>query len=98
MIKLIKLPVKLVLLPIIAIIFIACKLIKAATHLSCYIVGPGLLLVGIMIAFMAVNKRWQDCMIFGAIGAGAFGVLFLITVITCYVEDLNEHLVHFVRS
>lgn len=98
MMKLVKAPIKLVLLPIIAIIFVACKLIKAATHLSCYIVGPGLVLVLFFVIFMAIDGRWRDCMIFGSIGAVAFLALFLITVAVCYVEDLNEHLVKFVRS
>lgn len=98
MLKLIKLPIKLVLLPIIAIIFLACKLIKAATHLSCYIVGPGLVLTLIFVIFTAVNGRWQGSLIFGAIGVGAFGLLFLTTVATCFIEDFNGLLVKFVRS
>ena len=98
MMKLIKLPIKLVLLPIIAIIYLVCKVIKAATHLSCYIVGPGLVLSLIFIIFTAVNGRWQGAMIFGAIGAGAFGLLLLTTVVICYIEDFNGLLVKFVRS
>lgn len=96
--KLIKLPVKIILLPIIAIIFLVCKLIKVLTHLSCYIVGPGMLLILFLIIIMAMGGRWKDCLIFGSVGAGAFLTLFLITVIVCHVEDLNEHLVNFVRS
>ena len=98
MMKLIKLPIKLVLLPVIAIIFLACKLIKAATHLSCYIVGPAIALLIVFIIGMAFTGRYQGCLVFGAIGAATFGALFLITVITCYIEDLNGVLVNFIRS
>lgn len=96
--NIIKLPFKIILLPVIAVIYLVCKLIKAATHISCYLVGPLMVLVAILGILLAVSGRWRDGLIFGAIGAAAFAALFIITMIVCHVEDFNGLLVKFVRS
>ena len=96
--KLIKLPFKIIALPVIAVIYIACLLGKALNHISCYIIGPIMLFAGIVIVVMLCKQEWSSMMVWGLVELACFIAVFGTTVLICWVEDLNGLLVKFVRS
>ena len=96
--KLIKLPFKILALPLIALIWLTCFIAKAATHIFCYIIGPFMLIVGIILVVMLTKSRWTDVGICGAIEAFCLIALFGVTWMIANMEDLNALLVRFVQS
>lgn len=96
--KLIKLPFKILALPVIAALFLICLLGKAATHLSAYFFGPVMLIMLIAIIVFATKARWQDCAIFGGAEVLCLVLLFGTTWIILNLEDLRKWLCKFVCS
>ena len=96
--KLIKLPIKILALPLIVLIWFICFMAKAITHISCYIVGPFMLIVGIILIVMLTKSRWTDVGICGAIEGLCLLVLFGVTWMIANMEDLNALLIRFVQS
>ena len=96
--KLIKIPFKLIALPFILLIWFACFIAKAVTHISCYVVGPFMLIVGIILIVMLTKARWTDVAICGGIEAFCLVVLFGVTWLIANMEDLNALLIRFVQS
>ena len=96
--KLIKIPFKIIALPMIMLIWLTCFLAKAITHISCYVVGPFMLLVGIILVVMLTKSRWTDVAICGGIEAFCLIVLFGVTWMVANMEDLNALLIRFVQS
>ena len=96
--KLIKIPFKIIALPMIMLIWLTCFLAKAITHISCYVVGPFMLLVGIILVVMLTKSRWTDVAICGGIEAFCLFVLFGVTWMVANMEDLNALLIRFVQS
>lgn len=96
--KLIKLPLKLIILPLIAIIWLVCLLAKAATHIACYIIGPLMLLIGVFIAILLFEKFWPGVWSCCALEAACLILLFGTTWMVANMEDLNACLVRFVHS
>ena len=65
--KLIKLPLKILALPLIVLIKLVCIIAKVITHLTCYIISPVMILVGIILLVMLSQERWTDVWACGAI-------------------------------
>ena len=96
--KLMKIPFKILALPVIALIWLTCFLAKAVTHISCYVIGPFMLLVGIILIVMLTKSRWADVGICGAIEGVCLLALFGVTWMIANMEDLNALLIRFVQS
>lgn len=96
--KVIKLFLKLIALPIIAVIWLACFLAKAATHISCYVFGPFMLLIGIILLVFLFQKNWTSVGVCGAVELACLVVLFGTTWMIANMEDLNAVLIRFVHS
>ena len=96
--KLMKIPFKLIALPIIALIWLVCLIAKVVTHISCYVVGPFMLIVGIILIVMLTKSRWNDVAICGGIEVFCLIVLFGVTWMIANMEDLNALLIRFVQS
>ena len=73
--KVIKFFLKLIALPIIAVIWLACFLAKAATHISCYVFGPFMLLIGIILLVFLFQKNWTSVGVCGAVELACLVVL-----------------------
>ena len=96
--KLIKIPFRILALPVIALIWLTCFLAKAVTHISCYVIGPFMLFVGIILIVMLTKSRWADVGICGAIEGVCLLALFGVTWMIANMEDLNALLIRFVQS
>ena len=96
--KLIKIPFKILALPAIVLLWLVCLIAKAATHISCYVIGPFMLLVGIILIVMLTKSRWTDVGICGAIEGLCLLALFGVTWMIANFEDLNALLIRFVQS
>ena len=96
--KLMKIPFKILAIPFIAVIWFVCFMAKAVTHISCYVVGPFMLLVGIILIVMMTKSRWKDVAICGGIEAFCMIALFGVTWMIANMEDLNALLIRFVQS
>ncbi len=96
--KLIKLPFKILVLPVIALIWLVCLIAKAVTHLSCYVIAPFMLVIGIVLISMLFKHRWTDVGILGTVEVLCLVLLFGVTWMIANMEDLNALLIRFVRS
>ncbi|MCR5311312.1 MAG: hypothetical protein K6E32_07870 [Lachnospiraceae bacterium] len=96
--KLIKFPLKVLVLPIIAALCLAYLLAKAITHISCYILGPFMLFIGIILVVMFTKSRWTDVGICGGIEVACLIALFGAAWIIVHIEDINSALIRFVQS
>ena len=96
--KLMKIPFKILAIPFIAVIWFVCFMAKAVMHISCYVVGPFMLLVGIILIVMMTKSRWKDVAICGGIEAFCMIALFGVTWMIANIEDLNALLIRFVQS
>ena len=96
--KLIKLPLKILALPLIVMIKLVCIITKVVTHLTCYIISPVMILVGIILLVMLSQERWTDVWACGAIEGICLVALFGVTWMIANMEDLNRLLLKFVMS
>ena len=96
--KLIKLPLKILALPLIVLIKLVCIIAKLVTHLTCYIISPIMILVGIILLVMLSQERWTDVWACGAIEGICLVALFGVTWMIANMEDLNRLLLRFVMS
>ena len=96
--KLIKIPFKILALPVIMLIWLVCFFAKIATHISCYVIGPFMLFVGIILIMMVTKSRWTDVAICGSIEALSLIALFGVAWVIAGFEDLNAMLITFVQS
>ena len=96
--KLIKLPFKILAIPLIAITWLACLILKAATYVSAYFFGPVMLITGIVLVVMLFKQRWFDVGICGAIEGACFLILLAAAWMIANMQDLNAFLIRFLQS
>ena len=96
--KLIKLPFKILTLPLIAIVWLASLILKAVTYISTYFFGPVMLITGIVLAVMLFKQRWFDVGICGAIEGACFLILLAAAWMIANMQDLNAFLIRFLQS
>ena len=59
--KLIKIPFKIIAMPLIAFIRLICFVAKTAANISCYILGPIMFITFGIIIWMAIAQNWLSC-------------------------------------
>ena len=96
--KLIKLPFKILAIPLIAITWLASLILKAATYVSAYFFGPVMLITGIVLAVMLFKQRWFDVGICGVIEGACFLILLAAAWMIANMQDLNAFLIQFLQS
>ena len=96
--KLIKLPFKILTLPLIAIVWLASLILKAVTYISTYFFGPVMLITGIVLVVMLFKQRWLDVGICGAIEGACFLILFAAAWMIATMQDLNAFFIRFLQS
>jgi len=96
--KLIKLPFKILTLPLIAIVWLASLILKAVTYISTYFFGPVMLITGIVLVVMLFKQRWLDVGICGAIEGACFLILFAAAWMIANMQDLNAFFIRFLQS
>ena len=95
---LIKLPVKIVLLPVVLAISVISLLAKIATNLSAYVVSPVIFLCAIFSIYCAFEDGFLGFLI--AISASVLGFLALLAAFITIevVEGINASLIAILRS
>ena len=95
--KFIKLPFKLLALPIILILMAAALLIKLVTNLSAYVMGPLMLFIGCGI-YSAVQQMWTSVAILVVLEILCVAAMFFAVVIETALNGMKDSLVGFVHS
>lgn len=98
MMKLIKLPLKLLAYLLIAIVFILMLLTKALMNLSTYVLGPFMLFLIGCCVFVIVKGFWSQLIILGALLVLCVLSLFCAAWVLISLESVSDGLKGFVRG
>ena len=98
MVKLIKLPFKLLALPLILILMTAVILVRMVTNLSAYIVRPLMLFILGFGIYSAVQQRWTSVAILAVSEVLCVAVMFFAFSVVSALEGMRDFLVSFVHS
>lgn len=96
--KLIKLPFKLLALPIILILMAAALLVKLVTNLSAYVMGPLMLFILGCGIYSAVQQMWTSVAILVVLEILCVVAMFFAVVIETILGGMKDSLVGFVNS
>ena len=96
--KFIKLPFKLLALPIILILMAAVLLIKLVTNLSAYVMGPLMLFILGCGIYSAVQQMWTSVAILVVLEILCVAAMFFAVVIETALNGMKDSLVGFVHS
>lgn len=96
--KLIKIPFKIIAMPLIAFIWLICFVVKTAANISCYILGPIMFITFGIIIWMAIAQNWLSCIGFLVVEAAFALLLFGTAWMIANMQDINRLLIRFVQS
>ena len=96
--KLVKLPFKILALPVILVLGTLGLFAKLATNLSCYIVGPFMLFLGGCCVYSIVMQLWSQLAILVVLLLGCVVMLFGASWLIVFLESVNGRLADFVYS
>lgn len=95
---LVKFLFKILALPVVLILGTLGLLVKLATNLSCYIVGPFMLLLGGCCVYAIVMQLWSQLAILVVLLLGCVVMLFGASWVIVFLENVNGRLADFVQS
>lgn len=98
MVKLIKLPFKLLALPLILVLMTAVILVKLLTNLSAYLMGPLMLFILGCGIYSAVQQMWTSVVILAVSEVLCVAVMFFAFSVVSALEGIRDFLVSFVHS
>ena len=93
-----KIPVKILILPVILVLGIFNVLGNVATKLSCYVLGPAMFLMFGLAFFYLTQQSWLNVSILTVLGVACFAIPMLAGLALCVTEDWNRWLVKFLVS
>ena len=96
--KLIKIPFKIIAMPLIAFIWLICFVVKTAANISCYILGPIMFITFGIIIWMAIAHNWLSCIGFLVVEVAFALLLFGTAWMIANMQDINRLLIRFVQS
>jgi len=96
--KLVKLPFKILALPVMLVLGAVGLIAKLATNLSCYIVGPFMLFLGGCCVYAIVMQLWSQLAILAVLLLGCVVILFCASWIIVFLEHTTDRLLDFVRG
>ena len=94
--KLVKLPFKILALPVMLVLGAVGLIAKLATNLSCYIVGPFMLFLGGCCVYTIVMQLWNQLAILAVLLLGCVVMLFGASWIIVILENMNDRLLSFI--
>ena len=94
----IRLILKVVSLPLIAVTALAGLFLRIVTNLSSYITGPFLIFIVICDVYSLVMRSWRDVFLLTMIGAGCFAVYLCAGMLIALIEDARDDLRGFLHS
>lgn len=95
---LIKIPVKILILPVILVLGVFNVLGNLVTKLSCYVLGPAMFALFGLALYHLIQQSWLNVSILTVLGIACFAVPMLAGVVLCFTEDWNRHLIKFLVS
>jgi len=98
MLKLLKLPLKLLALPLIVLCKLAAILVRTATNLSSYVVGPLMLVILGCGVYALLHQQWSNVFLLVLLEGLCAAVLFGAVVVETLLMDAGEVLATFLRS
>lgn len=96
--KMIKIPFKIIAFPIIALLWIVCMLAKMAVKIACYVAGPVMLFLLVLIIMVFCKQEWNNLLLLAGMEAACVILLFGVTWMIANVEDINGLLIEFIKS
>jgi hypothetical protein len=93
-----KIPVKLLILPVILVLGIFNVLGNVATKLSCYVFGTAMFLMFGLAFFYLTQQSWLNVSILTVLGIACFAIPMLAGLALCITEDWNRLLMKFLVS
>lgn len=96
--KLVKIPVKIIFLPLIVLITPLILLTKAATNVSCYIIGPALLLSVVLALPFVFRQDWLGVGLCAGVDALMLIALFGIAWLIANMESIRDGMISFMHS
>ena len=94
--KLVKLPFKILALPVMLVLGALGLIAKLATNLSCYIVGPFMLFLGGCCVYAIVMQLWNQLAILIVLLLACVVMLFGASWIIVILENMNDRLLSFI--
>lgn len=96
--KLVKLPFKILALPVMLVLGALGLIAKLATNLSCYIVGPFMLFLGGCCVYTIVMQLWNQLAILVVLLLGCMVMLFGASWLIIFFENMSGRMAGFIRS
>lgn len=96
--KLVKLPFKILALPVMFVLGALGLIAKLATNLSCYIVGPFMLFLGGCCVYTIVMQLWNQLAILVVLLLGCMVMLFGASWLIIFFENMSGRMAGFIRS
>ena len=96
--KLVKLPFKILALPVMLVLGSLGLIAKLVTNLSCYIVGPFMLFLGGCCVYAIVMQLWSQLAILAVLLLGCVVMLFGASWIIVFFESVTDRLSDFVHG
>ena len=96
--KLVKLPFKILALPVMLVLGSLGLIAKLVTNLSCYIVGPFMLFLGGCCVYAIVMQLWNQLAILAVLLLGCVVMLFGASWLIVFLESANSRIADFVRG
>lgn len=93
-----KIPVKILILPVILGLGIFNVLGNMATKLSCYVLGPAMFLLFGLAFYYLTQQSWLNVSILTVLGISCFAIPMLAGLVLCVTEDWNRLLMKFLVS
>ena len=94
--KLVKLPFKILALPVMLVLGSLGLIAKLVTNLSCYIVGPFMLFLGGCCVYAIVMQLWNQLAILIVLLLACVVMLFGASWIIAILENMNDRLLSFI--
>lgn len=96
--KLVKLPFKILALPVMLVLGALGMIVKLATNLSCYIIGPFMLFLGGCCVYTIVMQLWNQLAILAVLLFGCVVILFGASWLIVFLESATGRVSNFIQS
>lgn len=96
--RLLKIPVKLLILPVIVLLGAFNVMGNILTKLSCYVLGPAMFLLFGFALYHLTQQSWLNVGILTVLGVACFAIPMLATAALCTTENWNRLLLKYLVS
>ena len=98
LVKLLKLPFKILALPLILICTTVAILVKLAANLSCYVLGPLMLFILGCGVYTITKQQWSQTFLLALMELACVAALFVAAWVESALDSVNDALIGFLHS